>query len=120
MSAALAFAIAAALLLGASDFFAARSARTTPALTVTRTAVAVTTNTAMEARFTSMWNTPRTQGMTTAPMPAVMTTGTIMITDMSMRMTTITDMTTRMTTTVAMSMATSIRTNDCIARDVRN
>lgn len=43
MSAALAFAIAAALLLGASDFFAARSARTTPALTVTRTAVAVST-----------------------------------------------------------------------------
>lgn len=40
MNAALAFAIAAALLLGASDFFAARSARTTPSVTVTRTAVA--------------------------------------------------------------------------------
>ncbi len=38
---ALMLAIAAALLLGASDFFAARSARTTPSLTVTRTAVAV-------------------------------------------------------------------------------
>jgi len=38
---ALTFAIAAALLLGGSDFFAARSARTTPAITVTRTAVAV-------------------------------------------------------------------------------
>ncbi len=38
---ALTLAIAAALLLGASDFFAARSARTTPSLTVTRTAVAV-------------------------------------------------------------------------------
>ena len=40
MDAALLFAIAAALLLGASDFFAARSARTTPSVTVTRTAVA--------------------------------------------------------------------------------
>lgn len=38
---ALTLAISAALLLGASDFFAARSARTTPSLTVTRTAVAV-------------------------------------------------------------------------------
>ena len=38
---ALTLAIAAALLLGASDFFAARSARTTPSLTVTRTAVGV-------------------------------------------------------------------------------
>jgi hypothetical protein len=36
---ALVFAIAAALLLGASDFFAARSARTTLSITVTRTAV---------------------------------------------------------------------------------
>ena len=43
MGLALAFAITAALLLGASDFFAARSARTTPAITVTRTAVAVST-----------------------------------------------------------------------------
>lgn len=43
MDIALVFAIAAALLLGASDFFAARSARTTPAITVTRTAVAVST-----------------------------------------------------------------------------
>ena len=41
MGMALTLAIAAALLLGASDFFAARSARTTPSLTVTRTAVAV-------------------------------------------------------------------------------
>lgn len=41
MGMALMLAIAAALLLGASDFFAARSARTTPSLTVTRTAVAV-------------------------------------------------------------------------------
>lgn len=41
MGLALTFAIAAALLLGGSDFFAARSARTTPAITVTRTAVAV-------------------------------------------------------------------------------
>jgi len=40
MTTALLFAIAAALLLGASDFFAARSARTTPSITVTRTAVA--------------------------------------------------------------------------------
>lgn len=40
MDAALLFAVAAALLLGASDFFAARSARTTPSVTVTRTAVA--------------------------------------------------------------------------------
>jgi drug/metabolite transporter (DMT)-like permease len=40
MTAALLFAVAAALLLGASDFFAARSARTTPSVTVTRTAVA--------------------------------------------------------------------------------
>lgn len=43
MGLALTFAITAALLLGASDFFAARSARTTPAITVTRTAVAVST-----------------------------------------------------------------------------
>ena len=41
MGMALTLAIAAALLLGASDFFAARSARTTPSLTVTRTAVGV-------------------------------------------------------------------------------
>lgn len=40
MDIALALAMATALLLGASDFFAARSARTTPAITVTRTAVA--------------------------------------------------------------------------------
>jgi drug/metabolite transporter (DMT)-like permease len=40
MTAALLFAVTAALLLGASDFFAARSARTTPSVTVTRTAVA--------------------------------------------------------------------------------
>jgi drug/metabolite transporter (DMT)-like permease len=40
MTLALTFAIAAAFLLGASDFFAARSARTTPSVTVTRTAVA--------------------------------------------------------------------------------
>lgn len=40
MTTALVFAIAAALLLGGSDFFAARSARTTPSVTVTRTAVA--------------------------------------------------------------------------------
>jgi drug/metabolite transporter (DMT)-like permease len=39
MSLALTFAVAAAMLLGASDFFAARSARTTPSVTVTRTAV---------------------------------------------------------------------------------
>jgi len=43
MGLALTFAIAAAVLLGSSDFFAARSARTTPALTVTRTAVATST-----------------------------------------------------------------------------
>lgn len=43
MGMALTLAIAAALLLGASDFFAARSARTTPSLTVTRTAVGVST-----------------------------------------------------------------------------
>ena len=43
MDAGLTFAVAAALLLGASDFFAARSARTTPAITVTRTAVGVST-----------------------------------------------------------------------------
>jgi drug/metabolite transporter (DMT)-like permease len=43
VSAALAFAVAAALLLGASDFFAARSARTTESITVTRTAVATST-----------------------------------------------------------------------------
>lgn len=43
MGVALTLAIAAALLLGASDFFAARSARTTPSLTVTRTAVGVST-----------------------------------------------------------------------------
>ncbi|MDO8364970.1 MAG: hypothetical protein Q7V88_18915, partial [Actinomycetota bacterium] len=36
----IALAIAAALLLGGSDFFAARSARSTPSVTVTRTAVA--------------------------------------------------------------------------------
>lgn len=41
MGLALTFAITAALLLGGSDFFAARSARTTPAITVTRTAVAI-------------------------------------------------------------------------------
>ena len=40
MTGALLFAVTAALLLGASDFFAARSARTTPSVTVTRTAVA--------------------------------------------------------------------------------
>jgi drug/metabolite transporter (DMT)-like permease len=40
MSTALVLAVTAALLLGASDFFAARSARTTLSLTVTRTAVA--------------------------------------------------------------------------------
>lgn len=40
MTLALTFAVTAALLLGASDFFAARSARTTPSVTVTRTAVA--------------------------------------------------------------------------------
>lgn len=40
MSLALTFAVIAALLLGGSDFFAARSALTTPSLTVTRTAVA--------------------------------------------------------------------------------
>lgn len=40
---AIAFAIAAAVLLGTSDFFAARSARTTPSVTVTRTAVATST-----------------------------------------------------------------------------
>ncbi len=43
MSVALTLAIAAALLLGTSDFFAARSARTTPSVTVTRTAVGVST-----------------------------------------------------------------------------
>lgn len=43
MSMALTLAIAAALLLGTSDFFAARSARTTPSITVTRTAVGVST-----------------------------------------------------------------------------
>ena len=37
MSLALTFAVIAALLLGGSDFFAARSALTTPSLTVTRT-----------------------------------------------------------------------------------
>lgn len=37
---ALAFAVVSAVLLGASDFFAARSARQTPSITVTRTAVA--------------------------------------------------------------------------------
>lgn len=41
MSMALTLAIAAALLLGSSDFFAARSARSTPSVTVTRTAVGV-------------------------------------------------------------------------------
>ncbi len=41
MTVALTLAIAAALLLGSSDFFAARSARTTPSITVTRTAVGV-------------------------------------------------------------------------------
>jgi drug/metabolite transporter (DMT)-like permease len=40
MTLALSFAVAAAFLLGASDFFAARSARSTPSVTVTRTAVA--------------------------------------------------------------------------------
>jgi drug/metabolite transporter (DMT)-like permease len=40
MNVALALAVTAALLLGASDFFAARSARTTASLAVTRTAVA--------------------------------------------------------------------------------
>ena len=40
---AIAFAVTAAVLLGLSDFFAARSARTTPSVTVTRTAVAVST-----------------------------------------------------------------------------
>ncbi len=39
MGAALSLAVTAALLLGASDFFAARSARTTASITVTRTAV---------------------------------------------------------------------------------
>lgn len=39
MTASLLFAIAAALLLGGSDFFAARAARSTPSVTVTRTAV---------------------------------------------------------------------------------
>lgn len=43
MTTALALAIAAALLLGASDFFAARSARSTSAITVTRTAVGTST-----------------------------------------------------------------------------
>lgn len=43
MSMALTLAITAALLLGTSDFFAARSARTTPSITVTRTAVGVST-----------------------------------------------------------------------------
>ncbi len=38
---ALVYAVAAAVLLGGSDFFAARAARTTPAITVTRSAVAV-------------------------------------------------------------------------------
>lgn len=38
---ALVYAVAAALLLGGSDFFAARAARSTPAITVTRSAVAV-------------------------------------------------------------------------------
>jgi drug/metabolite transporter (DMT)-like permease len=40
---ALLFAVAAAVLLGMSDFFAARSARTVPSITVTRTAVATST-----------------------------------------------------------------------------
>lgn len=40
---ALTYAVVAALLLGASDFFAARAARTTPSITVTRSAVAVST-----------------------------------------------------------------------------
>ncbi len=39
MGAALTFAVAAAVLLGSSDFFAARAARTTASITVTRTAV---------------------------------------------------------------------------------
>jgi drug/metabolite transporter (DMT)-like permease len=43
VSTALVFAVTAALLLGASDFFAARSARTTESITVTRTAVATST-----------------------------------------------------------------------------
>ncbi len=40
---ALTYAVVAAVLLGASDFFAARAARTTPSITVTRSAVAVST-----------------------------------------------------------------------------
>ena len=40
---AIALAVAAAVLLGVSDFFAARSARTVPSLTVTRTVVATST-----------------------------------------------------------------------------
>ena len=43
MSTALVFAVSAALLLGTSDFFAARSARSTESITVTRTAVATST-----------------------------------------------------------------------------
>lgn len=39
MSLAMVFAVSTALLLGGSDFFAARSARSTPSITVTRTAV---------------------------------------------------------------------------------
>jgi len=40
---ALIFAVAAAVLIGTSDFWAARAARTTPAITVTRTAIGVST-----------------------------------------------------------------------------
>jgi drug/metabolite transporter (DMT)-like permease len=43
MALALTYAIAAAVLLGGSDFFAARAARTVPAITVTRTVVGVST-----------------------------------------------------------------------------
>lgn len=43
MTNALAYAVLAALLLGCSDFFAARSARTTPSIVVTRTAVTTST-----------------------------------------------------------------------------
>jgi drug/metabolite transporter (DMT)-like permease len=43
MGVALVYAIAAAVLLGSSDFFAARSARTAPSVTVTRTVVGVST-----------------------------------------------------------------------------
>jgi len=43
MTLALGFAIGAAIMFGSSDFFAARSARSTPSVTVTRTAVGVST-----------------------------------------------------------------------------